>query len=182
MKKFTKLALVSSIALTTNAMAMQAMDDTALSATTGQDGLSIGIGISKIEIEKLLIHDNDGLAAKGAAGDAGFGGTGNAGAIVIKGNGVDGNANKTHGIVIGANYDDNGAYLLTSRNLADLVIDTDAGSTAAGGAFINVAAQVSGLDIKIGEIGVSASNTIDPNATNIRRGHSDSNYNAILSG
>ena len=64
MKKFTKLALVSSIALTTNAMAMQAMDDTALSATTGQDGLSIGIGISKIEIEKLLIHDNDGLAAK----------------------------------------------------------------------------------------------------------------------
>ncbi|WP_179993977.1 DUF6160 family protein [Acinetobacter sp. YH1901136] len=182
MKKFTKLALVSSIALTTNAMAMQAMDDTALSATTGQDGLSIGIGISKIEIEKLLIHDNDGLAAKGAAGDAGFGGTGNAGAIVIKGNGVDGNANKTHGIVIGANYDDNGAYLLTSRNLADLVIDTDAGSTATGGAFINVAAQVSGLDIKIGEIGVSASNTIDPNATNIRRGHSDSNYNAILSG
>lgn len=66
MKKFTKLALVSSIALTTNAMAMQAMDDTALSATTGQDGLNIGIGISKIEIEKLLIHDNDGLAAKGA--------------------------------------------------------------------------------------------------------------------
>ena len=80
MKKFTKLALVSSIALTTNAMAMQAMDDTALSATTGQDGLNIGIGISKIEIEKLLIHDNDGLAAKGAAGDLGFGGTGEAGA------------------------------------------------------------------------------------------------------
>ncbi len=66
MKKFTKLALVSSIALTTNAMAMQAMDDTALSATTGQDGLSIGIGISKIEIEKLLIHDNDGLVSYGA--------------------------------------------------------------------------------------------------------------------
>ena len=66
MKKFTKLALVSSIALTTNAMAMQAMDDTALSATTGQDGLSIGIGISKIEIEKLLIHDNDGLVSDGA--------------------------------------------------------------------------------------------------------------------
>ncbi len=36
--------------------------------------------------------------------------------------------------MIGANYDDNGAYLLTSRNLADLVIDTDAG-TGANGAF-----------------------------------------------
>lgn len=182
MKKFTKLALVSSIALTTNAMAMQAMDDTALSATTGQDGLSIGIGISKIEIEKLLIHDNDGLAAKGAAGEAGFGGSSTAGAIVIKGNGISGDANENHGIVIGANYDDGGAYLLTSRNLADLVIDTDAGTSATGGAFINVAAQVSGLDIKIGEIGVSASNAENTSTSSIRRGNDDKNYNAILSG
>lgn len=180
MKKFTKLALVSSIALTTNAMAMQAMDDTALSATTGQDGLSIGIGISKVEIEKLFIHDNDGLAAKGAAGDLGFGGTGTAGAIVIKGNGQGDTATK--GVVIGANYDNSGAYLLDSRNLADLVIDTDAG-TGANGAFINVAAQVSGLDIQIGEIGVSASNEMPAaGANSIRRGNDDNNYNAILSG
>lgn len=203
MKKFTKLALVSSIALTTNAMAMQAMDDTALSATTGQDGLSIGIGISKIEIEKLLIHDNDGLVSDGGKAavapvlnDDGsvltpgtpavigsLGGTNKAAAIVIKGNGISGDANEKHGIVIGANYDDNGAYLLASRNLADLVIDTDAGTSATGGAFINVAAQVSGLDIKIGEIGVSASNAMPAaDATSIRRGHSDTNYNAILSG
>lgn len=183
MKKFTKLALVSSIALTTNAMAMQAMDDTALSATTGQDGLTIGIGISKIEIEKLLIHDNDGLAAKGAAGDLGFGGTSKAGAIVIKGNGEGKTAN--HGVVIEANMSDvtnPTKYLLASHNLADLVIDTDAG-TGANGAFINVAAQVSGLEINIGEIGVSASGDMPAaDATNIRRGHSDTNYNAILSG
>lgn len=175
MKKFTKLALVSSIALTTNAMAMQAMDDTALSATTGQDGLSIGIGISKIEIEKLLIHDNDGLRVDATT-------PGKAGAIVIKGNGIAGDANEEHGIVIGANYDDNGNYLLASRNLADLVIDTDAGTSATGGAFINVAAQVSGLDIKIGEIGVSASNAENTSTTSIRRGNDDKNYNAILSG
>lgn len=175
MKKFTKLALVSSIALTTNAMAMQAMDDTALSATTGQDGLSIGIGISKIEIEKLLIHDNDGLRV-----DANT--PGKAGAIVIKGNGISKDANEKHGVVIGANYDDKGAYLLESRNLADLVIDSDAGTSATGGAFINVAAQVSGLDIKIGEIGVSASNAENTSTTSIRRGNDDKNYNAILSG
>ncbi|MDM1755515.1 pilus assembly protein FilA [Acinetobacter towneri] len=184
MKKFTKLALVSSIALTTNAMAMQAMDDTALSATTGQDGLSIGIGISKIEIEKLLIHDNDGLAAKGAAGDLGFGGTSKAGAIVIKGNGEGKTAN--HGVVIEANMSDATnptKYLLASHNLADLVIDTDAGETANGGAFINVAAQVAGLEINIGEIGVSASNAKPvAGATSIRRGNDDNNYNAILSG
>ena len=201
MKKFTKLALVSSIALTTNAMAMQAMDDTALSATTGQDGLSIGIGISKIEIEKLLIHDNDGLVSDGAKaavapvldanGDVvtpgtpavigSLGGTNKAAAIVIKGNGISGDANEKHGIVIGANYDDNGNYLLASRNLADLVIDTDAG-TGTNSAFINVAAQVSGLDIKIGEIGVSASNAENTSTTSIRRGNDETNYNAILSG
>ena len=53
MKKFTKLVLATSVAFSANAMAMQAMDDASLSETTGQDGLTIGIGISKIAIEKL---------------------------------------------------------------------------------------------------------------------------------
>ena len=186
MKKFTKLALVSSLAISANAMAMQAMDDASLGATTGQDGINIGIGISKIEIEKLYIHDNDGLTAAGVAGDAGFGGTGTAGAIVIKGNGT--GVTATKGIVIGANYDNAGAYLLASRNLADLQIDSDAG-TGTNGAFINIAAQVSGLDINIGEIGVTASGVAGAgtNAGTIRRGGkddagADKNYNAILSG
>jgi hypothetical protein len=61
MKMFTKLALVSSIAISANAMAMQSMDDAALSSTTGQDGINIGIGISKVTIDQLAIHDNDGL-------------------------------------------------------------------------------------------------------------------------
>ncbi|WP_180170253.1 DUF6160 family protein [Acinetobacter sp. YH12027] len=173
MKNFTKLALVSSIAFSANAMAMQAMDDAALSSTTGQDGINIGIGISKIEIEKLFIHDNDGLT------DTAKGGTSTAGAIVIQGNGIKGDALENKGIIIGANYDNGGAYLLASRNLADLRIDTDAG-TGANGAFINIAADVSGLDIKIGEIGVTASGTAG--TTGIRRGGDDSNYNAILSG
>ena len=176
MKKFTKLALVSSLAISANAMAMQAMDDASLGATTGQDGINIGIGISKIEIEKLFIHDNDGLAAAGAAGEAGYGGTGEAGAIYIKGNGA--GATVTKGIVIGANYDNGGAYLLPSRNLADLQIDSDAGG---GNPFINIAAQVSGLDINIGEIGVVASGVEGGTATSIRRGGTGTE-NAILTG
>ena len=173
MKTFTKLALVSSMALSANAFAMQAMDDSALSATTGQDGLSIGIGISKIEIEKLFIHDNDGLN----------GTIDNAGAIVIKGNGIAGDANE-FGIVVGANYDDGGDYLLDSRNLADLKIDSDAGAGGGNTAFINIAADVSGLDIKIGEIGVTASGVQGSASTTstLRRGGVDSNYNAIISG
>lgn len=174
MKTFTKLALVSSMALSANAFAMQAMDDSALSATTGQDGLSIGIGISKIEIEKLFIHDNDGLN----------GTIDNAGAIVIQGNGIAGDANEKFGTIIGANYDDDGAYLLASRNLADLKIDSDAGAGGGNSAYLNIAAEVSGLDIKIGEIGVTASGKQDPTSatSTLRRGGTESNYNAILSG
>ena len=167
MKKFTKLVLAASVAFSANAMAMQSMDDAALSATTGQDGISIGIGISKIEIEKVFVHDNDGL--DGTIDDAG--------AIYIKGNGN--GVTATKGIVIGANYDNGGAYLLPTRNLADLKIDSDAGG---GNPFINVAAQVSGLDINIGEIGVVASGEVPAStAANIRRGGTGAE-NAILTG
>ncbi|AZN63159.1 pilus assembly protein FilA [Acinetobacter johnsonii] len=177
MKIITKLALVSSMAISANAMAMQAMDDASLSAATGQDGINIGIGISKIEIGKVFVHDNDGLAVAN-------GGTATAGAIVIQGNGkdnADGTAhvNKVNGIVIGANYDNAGAYLLPSRNLADLKIDTDANG---GNAFINIAAQVSGLDINIGQIGVVASADMPATgAISIRRGGTGT-VNPILSG
>ena len=178
MKKFTKLALVASVAISANAMAMQAMDDATLGVTTGQDGINIGIGLSKIEIEKLYIHDNDGLTAAGTAGTAGFGGTSTAGAISIKANGT--GATATNGIVISTNTDS----LLTSRNLADLTIDSDAGVGGDDSAFINIAAKVSGLNIAIGEIGVTASGTAGTgsNADTIRRGGVDANYNAILSG
>ena len=185
MKKFTQLALASSVVLSANAMAMQALDDASLSATTGQDGISIGIGISKIEIEKLFIHDTDGYTSPTGAtappslNSAGFGGTTTAGSIVIYGDGKDNSATKNHGIVIGANYDNNGAYLLPTRNLADLTIDSDAGD---GNPFINIAAAVSGLDINIGKIGVQA--TAEAPATtadSIRRGGTGK-VNDILSG
>ena len=180
MKKFTQLALVSSLAISANAMAMQAMDDAALSASTGQDGINIGIGISKVQIDKLYIHDNDGLAADatntytpvsmltgspvpGAPVTTKIvGGTGKAGAI-----GID-------GITITANY----GAILSTTNLMDLQIDSDAG-TGDKGAFLNIAAQVSGLDIKIGAISVSASNDA---ASTGRRGVSATNSNQILSG
>lgn len=208
MKMFTKLALISSMAISANAMAMQSMDDAALGATTGQDGINIGLGISRVTIEKVLIHDNDGLnyansswsGAAPAAGQAGFGGvtgtgtpavTGTrAGAIVIKGDGNLGADNAaggtgvnadsvtaTNGVVITANT----AALLPSHNLADIVIDTEAGAGGGNTAFLNVAAKVSGLNIAIGEIGVSASNAVGT-GPGIRRGNDAANYNKILSG
>ena len=133
MKMFTKLVLVSSMAISANAMAMQAMDDTALSAATGQDGINIGIalGAGGISIDKLYIHDNDGLQA--ATGITGA--TGVAGAITIDGLSI---------------------TQVGTGNLLDLVIDTDAGT--GGEAFLNIAATVGAVDVSIGSIGVAASN------------------------
>ena len=138
MKMFTKLVLVSSVAISANAMAMQAMDDESLSATTGQDGINIGIKLDAagITIDQLFIHDNDGLA------DTALGGTSKAGAIVL------GNAT-TKGVKL--------TQTDTTKDLATLVIDTDAGDTAKGGAFLNVAANISGLKAEIGPISVAAS-------------------------
>ena len=140
MKLFTKLALVSAVAVSSNAMAMQAMDDAALSATTGQDGINIGIGISRITIDNLYVHDKDGLAAGATipgSTEVINGGTGqtDAGAIAIANVSITANTNS----------------LLTSHNFADLSIDTSGGG---GSPFLNVAAAVSGLNISLGEISV----------------------------
>ena len=137
MKLFTKLALVSAVAMSSNAMAMQAMDDAALSATTGQDGISIGIDADKIEIAKLHVFDGDGLAATGTPGvTAGSGGSGKAGAITL------------NNVVV---------TKTGTGNLADLVIDTDGSATAGatGTPFLNVAAAINALKIELGKIEVN---------------------------
>jgi len=132
MKMFTKLVLVSSMAISANAMAMQSMDDAALSAATGQDGINIGIALDStgISIDKLYIHDNDGLQTSTGI----TGATGVAGAISIDGLSI---------------------TQTGTGNLLDLVIDTDAGTS---GAFLNIAANVGAVDVSIGSIGVAASN------------------------
>ena len=133
MKMFTKLVLVSSMAISANAMAMQSMDDAALSSATGQDGINIGIalGSTGISIDKLYLHDNDGLQTSTGI----TGATGVAGAIAID------------GITI---------TQTGTGNLLDLAIDTDAGTS--GEAFLNIAASVGAVDISIGSIGVAPSN------------------------
>ncbi|MFW1802125.1 DUF6160 family protein [Acinetobacter nematophilus] len=153
MKLFTKLALVSAVAVSSNAMALQAMDDAALSATTGQDGISIGIGISKVDIDKVHVFDGDGLSATAKLSDGVngatdgtpiLGGTAKAGAITI------------NNVVLTANT----ASLLSSHNLADITIDTDGNG---GSPFLNIGAAVSGLNISLGKIEV---NDVDATTTN----------------
>ncbi|MFA2972575.1 protein FilA [Acinetobacter pittii] len=165
MKMFTKLALVSSLAISANAMAMQSMDDAALSAATGQDGINIGIalGAGGISIDKLYIHDNDGLdPTTGIAGA-----TATAGAITITG------TTATEGKAITVKQVD------TSTNLLDLKIDS-VGASATNGAFLNVAANVGAVNVQIGSIGVGSSGTL--NETTAVRGVTEAAPTEILSG
>ncbi|OTT90365.1 protein FilA [Acinetobacter nosocomialis M2] len=153
---FTKLALVSSLAISANAMAMQSMDDAALSAATGQDGINIGIALGSggISIDKLYLHDNDGLAT--STGITGASGT--AGSIAISGVTV---TQKGTG------------------NLLDLAIDTN-GASGSNGAFLNVAATVGAVDVHVGSIGVGTSGTL--NTTTAVRGITETAPTEIISG
>ena len=187
MKMFTKLALVSSMAISANAMAMQAMDDAALSSATGQDGINIGIGaglnadlatfmgtpvaVTKgILVEDLYVHDNDGLAATAAFNGVNLGGKATPGAIHIDGLGLQATAGAD-------NFDGT-----LSTNLLNLKIDTDAGDAAAGGAFLNIGANVAALRVKVGAISIGASGAApDLTSANIRRGTTGTE-NQILTG
>ncbi|MBC9230217.1 putative pilus system protein FilA [Acinetobacter beijerinckii] len=186
MKMFTKLALVSSMAISANAMAMQSMDDAALSAATGQDGINIGIGLGTnadlstftgvanskgILINKLYVHDNGGLSATAAFNGTNLGGKATSGAITIDGIGISQTG---------------------TGNLLDLVIDSDAGVTptptaASTSAFLNIGAKVGAVNVKIGSIGVAASATsaaptITSSTADVRRGVVASTTNEIITG
>jgi hypothetical protein len=138
-------------------MAMQSMDDAALSAATGQDGINIGIALGSgvISVDKLIVHDNDGLdPATGITGAAAT-----AGAIVISGVTV--------------------RQADPTANLLDLKIDS-VGASGTNGAFLNVAANVGAVDVSVGSIGVGTSGTL--NTTTAVRGITETAPTEIISG
>lgn len=74
MKGLKKLVLASAIiAASSSSFAMQAMDEEAMAATTGQDGISVTIATTSAITGNIIVHDKDGYAS----------GAGDAGAIVI---------------------------------------------------------------------------------------------------
>ena len=154
MKMLTKVALVSAMAISANAMAMESLDDSALSAATGQDGITIGVelGQTGISIGNVYLHDNDGLDST----LPNLKGSDTAGAIAI------------NGLTIKQN---------TAGNLATLDIDAD-GDT--NGAFLNVAAEIAGLDLDIDTISVGASGTL--NEDTAMRGTTAGSEKEIISG
>ena len=157
MKMFTKLALVSSIAISANAMAMQAMDDAALGATTGQAGLTVSIDTTGITIDKLMIHDNDGFTNKALT----FG-TGTGAETINTTGGAGADATGAAAIVVNDISIQKAAS--NTGNLVDLIIDS---GVASGLPVLNVNAKTGAMDISIGSIGVATSGTYD-SVTNTR--------------
>ena len=62
MRNKTIVGCISLLLYSPFSMAMQPLDDQVLSNTTGQDGINIGFGVSKVEVKQASIIDNDGIS------------------------------------------------------------------------------------------------------------------------
>lgn len=130
---FKKLALVTAMfAAASGAYAMEALDEEALAATTGQDGITVAITLPAAGITmNQIIHDKDGYAA-----------------------GLDGGA-----IVIGS-VGTSAATGMSIVNTGAITLNIDAASTPVAGTnpYLNVGVALSGTTtIHTGDIRVASS-------------------------
>lgn len=173
MKKFTQLTLVSAIAISGHAMAMQSLDDETLSETTGQDGITIVIA-GDLEAD-VIVHDKDGyqgLAAGGVAGpsalpsrtDLGFAAAtadnANAsGAIVLDGFSIRDTSATKSGIRIHVDADGNAGEPVLNVNIGlpdeltittgDIYVAASDRNDANDGVYTNMGAYADGSKAKI---------------------------------
>jgi len=169
MKLFPQLALVSAIAVSGSAFAMEALNDATLSNTTGQDGITIAIkpptknfdakinpttgtttdyfngtgGLAGVlDIDSIRIHDKDG-----------YNGSGDAGAIVLDNFSLAGSAP----IIVKIDADGNAGLPVLNVNVelpTTLVIRTGdisvASSAGIGAAISNQTKILDSMDIRLG--------------------------------
>lgn len=157
MKTLTKLALVSALAMSSSAFALQTLGDEELSQATGQDGITIRLeGNIGDSATKLVVHDrggfqdlttpaftraNAGLAASTGTANATLGTLNNSdGAIVLDGFNI--NLGPSGAIVVNVDADANGTTPLLNVNIglpATLTVNTGTIKVAKSGG-INAAA------------------------------------------
>ncbi len=146
MKLFTQLALVTAIASTSTAFAMQSMDDAALSATTGQDGITILIALqgNVLNIDQIAVFDGNGTT-----------GALEAGAIVL------GKTANGAGIAAGTAPTVGTGFSIATNGPIGVLIDSSGGgalATATTGAapVLNIAVKLpTTLNVTTGDIGVA---------------------------
>lgn len=153
---FKKLALVAAVAAAPmSAMALEPMQDEALSGVTGQDGINIGIETNALNMD-VLVHDKDGYTGASLAGDSG--------AIVITDLGVDTKGNE---IELDIDADGNGG----TAPVLNVAVSIPTGTTINTGAIsVSDSDRDSGTWGKVG----SESDTILKN-TEITLGSTDLN-------
>jgi hypothetical protein len=138
MKTLTKLALISAMAMSGSAFALQTLGDEELSQATGQDGITITLGTATTGIiaDAVVIHDSNGV------GNGNFGvTTSSAGAIVLGKYGVTGAAGDDFSItggdiVVAIDADGNANKPVLNVNItlpATLVVNTGEISVATSG-------------------------------------------------
>lgn len=164
MKTLTKLALISAMAMSSSAFAMESLDDSALSQTTGQDGITIKLDAQSdgtiFGADNIVVHDTDGVGAnygvtastagaivlgKGASGANAFSIKGAAGdAVTIK---VDADSN-AGAPVLNVNI---GLPTSLTVNTGDIYVATSGGIAAASGAqFTNATKILDNISIGLG--------------------------------
>ncbi|MGH8493491.1 MAG: DUF6160 family protein [Moraxellaceae bacterium] len=173
--KFAKLLLVSAISLSSSAFAMESLDDTSLSAATGQDGLDISLA-TKLGFD-LYIHDTDGFTGATAYTDSG--------AIVMRGVAVDNGAGANAGIAIKIDAGATGAATndailnvgvstttTTRINLGTLRVANSArpnASTSGTGAWGLTASTETGVLMNLGSLSFAATTDV----LKIQMGHEE---------
>jgi hypothetical protein len=135
--EFKKLALAAAVAsLPATGFSMEALEDSALSGVTGQDGISITLDTNLVA--GVIVHDTDGIADDTASTPA-WTGYDNAGALVLD----------DFGITTGA---------------GGIQLDIDAGDSAASGtgAMLNIGVDIAdGTVINLGSVDIANSNRDD---------------------
>lgn len=162
MKGLKKLVLASAIAAaSSSSFAMQAMDEEAMSAATGQDGITISL-TTDINIGKIRIHDKDGLNAVAGltadfdnyfdGGDATTpvntaGTTTNDASIVISGGAAAATAAAGNGVNALQ------GIAIKSNGTTSLVIDS--GSQSGATPVLHITANLAATDIGLGNAKIS---------------------------
>lgn len=114
---FKKLAIAAAVAAAPmSALALEPMQDEALSAVTGQDGITIGLTTPNLSLG-VNVHDNDGLTAI----------SGDAGAIVIENMALNTNGNAINVVIDADGNSTAGAPVL------NVAVAIPAGTTIATG-------------------------------------------------
>ena len=139
MGKNKKLGCLSLLLFTPMAMAMQPLDDQSLSGATAQDGLNIGVHVSKIDFNQIAIIDTDGFTNSSASL------TSKAALVMAASPG----GASAIGVDVVKTFNADGSIDYGTSALFNAAIDTDAGTNSA---FANVAltlgSDVNGLRIR----------------------------------